>query len=280
MGGNGIGKSTFLKTLTREISALSGEFEFGLRAEIGYFNQQMAEVVSNKTVFEDFHDAFPRLNETEVRSALGAFLFSGDDVFKYTRDLSGGERVRLALCKIFKKRPNLLILDEPTNHMDIVGKETLENMLAQFEGTVIFVSHDRYFVNKVADKLLVFDNNGATFYPYGYSEYELIEKEKAESAQTDSVDKSVKKLTEHGGKKTFSTPLKDRARKERRVKKLEELIAKAENEIAELNSDLEKPEIYSDYIKVAKIQENLENLQKDLDCFTEEWLVLSSELEN
>ena len=274
IGDNGIGKSTFLKTLMSEIPALSGEFTYGLKVQIGYFNQQMAEYSSAKTVMEDFCDEFPKLNETEVRTTLGSFLFTGEDVFKKVDDLSGGERVRLALCKIFKRRPNLLILDEPTNHMDIVGKETLENMLCEYEGTVIFVSHDRYFINKVADKLLAFEDNGANFYPYGYEEYERLLEER-ENVEREVVEKPFAESV----KKSFSTPLKDRAKKERRVKKLEELIANLDEQIANLNAELEKPEVYSDYKKVTEIQTKSQDLQSQLDGFTEEWLTLTEELE-
>lgn len=278
IGGNGIGKSTLVKTLVGEIKSLSGEYEFGIKTEIGYFNQQMAEYFSLKTVFEDFHDKFPTLNETEVRTALDAFLFSGEDVFKRVCDLSGGERVRLALCKMFKRKPNFLILDEPTNHMDIVGKETLENMLKEYVGTVIFVSHDRYFVNKVADRLLVFGDDGTTaFYPYGYAEYELNEKEKFEK-QT-AIEIETNKGTQSGVKKNFSTPLKDKGKKIRRVAKLEELIAKTQTDIDRLNAELEDPSVYSDYVKVAEIQENLETLVKQNEEYSEEWLILSEELE-
>ncbi len=278
IGDNGVGKSTLVKTLLREVAALNGTFEFGIKTEIGYFSQQMAQYSSLNTVFDDFHDCFPRLNETEVRNALGAFLFSGEDVFKKVDDLSGGERVRLALCKMFKKRPNVLILDEPTNHMDIVGKETLENMLCEYTGTVIFVSHDRYFVNKVADRLLVFETDGAKFYPHGYEEYELIEREKALN-ETETAVKEKIVTSNAGAKKNFSTPLKDKSRKEKRVKKLEELIAKSEEQIALLNKELENPEVYSDYIKVTEIQEKLTQEQTAYDAYSEEWLILLEELE-
>ncbi len=276
IGQNGIGKSTLLKTLTGEIQALSGKFAFGLRSEIGYFNQQMAEYVSNKTVFEDFQDAFPRADQTEVRTALGAFLFTGEDVFKKVSELSGGERVRLALCKMFKKRPNFLILDEPTNHMDIVGKETLENMLCEYPGTVIFVSHDRYLVSKVADSLLVFDDDGATYFPGNYAEYEL---KQAEKEQTESIQ-SVKMVGNvSGGKKAFSTPLKDKSKKQKRVAKLETLISQTEEQMQTLNRELQNPSVYSDYVKVGEIQQKLDSLQALYDEYSTEWLQLSEELE-
>lgn len=182
LGGNGLGKSTFLKTIVGKIPALSGEYRFGTNVQIGYFDQQMAMYTSNKTVLDDFWDEYPNLTETEARNALGAFLFSGEDVFKNVNMLSGGEKVRLALCKILKTRPNVLVLDEPTNHMDIVGKETLESMLKDYKGTLIFVSHDRYFVKKVATQLLVFEDGTTNLYQFGYEQYqEKLDKEDLES---------------------------------------------------------------------------------------------------
>ena len=156
IGENGIGKSTLLKTLVGIIPKISGEFEFGHNVQIGYFDQQMALLDSEKTVLEDFSEEFPNLTTTELRNSLAAFMFYGEDVFKKISMLSGGEKVRLQLCKILKKGPNLLILDEPTNHMDIIGKESLELLLKEYTGTIIFVSHDRFFVNKIADTLLIF----------------------------------------------------------------------------------------------------------------------------
>lgn len=182
LGGNGLGKSTFLKTIVGKIPALSGEYRFGTNVQIGYFDQQMAMYTSSRTVLDDFWDEYPNLTETEARNALGAFLFSGEDVFKNVNMLSGGEKVRLALCKILKTRPNVLVLDEPTNHMDIVGKETLESMLKDYKGTLIFVSHDRYFVKKVATQLLVFEDGTTNLYQFGYEQYqEKLDREAEES---------------------------------------------------------------------------------------------------
>ena len=182
LGGNGLGKSTFLKTIVGKIPALSGEYRFGTNVQIGYFDQQMAMYTSNKTVLDDFWDEYPNLTETEARNALGAFLFSGEDVFKNVNMLSGGEKVRVALCKILKTRPNVLVLDEPTNHMDIVGKETLESMLKDYKGTLIFVSHDRYFVKKVATQLLVFEDGTTNLDQFGYEQYqEKLDREASES---------------------------------------------------------------------------------------------------
>ena len=182
IGANGIGKSTLLKTLMGRVQKLSGEFEFGYNVEKEYFDQELAFSNSKSTIFDEFSNKFPALNDREVRSALAAFLFTGEDVFKKIEVLSGGEKVRLKLCEIFKKGPNLMLLDEPTNHMDIVGKESLENILKEYEGTLIFVSHDRYFVNKIADSLLVFDKDGATFFDGNYEEY--MEKKTLEEQET------------------------------------------------------------------------------------------------
>ena len=176
IGGNGAGKSTFLKTIVGAIKPLSGDFRYGVNTDIGYFDQQMAQYSSDKRLIDDYWDVFTTITETEVRNDLGAFLFTGDDVFKQVNMLSGGEKVRLALCKMFKTGPNFLILDEPTNHMDIVGKETLESMLKDFEGSVIFVSHDRYFVKRVSEKVIDFGKDEVKVYQFGYDEYEEARK--------------------------------------------------------------------------------------------------------
>ena len=179
IGANGIGKSTLLKTLMGAVPKISGEFEYGYNVEKQYFDQELAFVNNHRTIFDEFSTAFPSLNDREVRSALAAFLFTGEDVFKEIEVLSGGEKVRLKLCELFKRGPNLLILDEPTNHMDIIGKESLENILKEYKGTLIFVSHDRYFVNKIADSLLIFDKDKASYFDGTYAEY--MEKKQAEN---------------------------------------------------------------------------------------------------
>ena len=273
IGDNGTGKSTLLKTITGAITKLSGDFSFGLHAEIGYFSQQIATQTGDETVIENFRDEFPALSDTEIRTALGAFLFTGDDVFKRTKDLSGGERVRLALCKIIKRRPNFLVLDEPTNHMDIIGKETLENMLAQYTGTIIVVSHDRYLINKVADRLLVFSDGGAKFYPFSYAEYEATMLEDGEKPSAAEVKKTPAPQVKRG----FSTPLKDKARKEKRVAALEKEIALTEKTIADANAELADPSVYSDYERVLKLQKFIDDNTAKLDLLTEEWLTLAEE---
>lgn len=178
MGANGTGKSTFIKTIVGNIKPLLGEYNYGSDIEYEYFDQRIAENTSIKTIFDDFASEFPTYNNTDVRNRLGRFLFGEEDIEKRVCDLSGGEKVRLCLSKIFERKPNLLILDEPTNHLDILGKESLEKIIENYEGTVILVSHDRYFVKKVANKVLFFDKNDgftqAKFYEYGYESIEKM----------------------------------------------------------------------------------------------------------
>ncbi len=271
LGSNGLGKSTFLKTLVGELSPLSGEFRFSNRATVGYFDQQMAHYQSDDTVLDDFLKEFPRLTEFEARSALAAFLFTGEEVFKTVNVLSGGERVRLALCKIFKHRPNFLILDEPTNHMDILGKEALEEMLESYSGTLIFVSHDRYFIKQVATSVFEFSSRETVLHRFGYEEY--LKKRK--------VFPSIEKPTENvpKPKKSFTTPLKEKAKREKALKKCEEKIALLENKINELNLELQSEENLADYVKLSALQDELNTADTELLNAMEEWETLSSELD-
>lgn len=277
IGGNGIGKSTFLKTLVGEIEALSGEFKFGVNVDVGYFNQQMAQYTSSKTVLEDYWDEFPRLTETEVRSDLGAFLLRGEDVFKQVSMLSGGERVRLALCKIFKTGPNFLILDEPTNHMDIVGKETLESMLKDFDGSVIFVSHDRYFIKKVATRVLEFTENGVLVYQFGYSEYE--EKNNKLEEQKPVIKKEEKSKEEPvPSKSTYNNPGKERSKIQKKIEKLEEQISVLEDEIQVKKDELLNPDYSSSYSKLTEIQGEIDSKEEALLGLMDEWSELDKAL--
>ncbi len=272
IGGNGLGKSTFIRTLVGDVKPLSGVYSFSGRSSIGYFDQQMAQYKSDNTVLDDFMAEFPSLTEFEARCALGAFLFSGEDVFKTVNVLSGGERVRLALCKIFKKRPNFLILDEPTNHLDIVGKETLEEMLTHFSGTVIFVSHDRYFIKKIATKVLNFKSGETVLYPYGYEQYIENQSRPAEIRASE-----VKQPKE---KKVYTTPAKEKAKRERAIKKAEEKIALLEEKLGGIVNELLLEENMSDYIKLSELQKEQEDLQIELDIALNEWERLSEEMED
>lgn len=275
VGDNGCGKSTLLKTLMGIVPRLSGSYAFGFGTEVGYFDQQTAQATGGKTVFESFADEFPSLGEREVRTALGAFRFTGDDVFKDVGSLSGGEKVALALCKLFRRRPNVLVLDEPTNHMDIVGKQTLENMLSSYTGTVIFVSHDRYFVDKLANKLLVFEKGGARFMECRYSEYEEQMRE-AEDAE-DAVAEPTARPAQHGER--YVSPKKALEKKLRRMTKLEGEIAELEKRMTDLTARLSDPAVYGDYVKVTEIQHDLEELTASRDALTDEWATLAEETE-
>lgn len=269
IGGNGLGKSTFIKTLVGAVKPISGTIKLGPRVKIGYFDQQMALYSSPDTVLNDFLKAFPGMTDFEARSALGAFLFSGEDVFKTVDMLSGGERVRLALCKLFKSRPNFLILDEPTNHMDIVGKETLEEMLSGFSGTVLFVSHDRYFIRKLSTSLLSFEPDGVKLYPYGYTQY--LENKKLSEAPKPTAEKHIKVS------KSFTTPAKERAKYERAILKSEEKISALEEQIGGIKDELQIPENSSDYLKLSELQAELDSLETELDIAVNEWERLSNE---
>ena len=263
IGGNGLGKSTLLKTIVSQIPALCGEFSFGSNVTVGYFDQQTTHIKSDKTVLDDFWDEFPDLTETAARKALGAFLFTEDDVFQNVSKLSGGERVRLTLCKILRRKPNFLILDEPTNHMDIIGKETLEEILTNYEGTVLFVSHDRYFIKKIATSLLVFENDAVKFYQYGYEQYL-----KDNTKPVPSIEPTIKS---NKTKKTYTTPLKEQAKKERRIKKLENEMAECEKNIALIKEQFENPDNSADYLILEELQNKLDQEEAKLLLLLEEW---------
>lgn len=270
IGGNGLGKSTFLKTITNRIPPLGGTFTIGDRVKIGYFDQQMAQFKSGKNVLEEFWDEFPKLTHTQARSALGAFLFTQDDVFKPVNALSGGEKVRLELCKIFQRKPNFLILDEPTNHMDIIGKETLEKILQDYTGTLLFVSHDRYFVKQVASSVLVFESGNVSLYPYGY-EYYL---EKSEKPEQKSYEVKEKKR-----KKTYTTPAKEKAKREAEIKKLEKSLAECDEKIASLQAELSSDDVISDYVKLTELHKELQEQEELSIYYLEKWNALVDEEE-
>lgn len=277
IGANGTGKSTLLKTIVSAIPKISGEINFGHNVDIGYFDQQLAFIDSDKTVFDEFTQAFPDLTVTEVRNSLAAFMFYGDDVFKEIKMLSGGEKVRLQLSIILKKGPNLLILDEPTNHMDIVGKETLENMLKEYEGSILFVSHDRFFVNKIADSLLVFSDNNVKYYDCRYEEYIEKQKEEVNNNVEDKKESEKTKETKENSK-IYNNPLKEKGRIERRIKKLEEDIEKLETKISENKKLLEDETICSDYIKLEEVNSTINDMQEQLDLKYTDWEELQNEL--
>ena len=261
IGENGIGKSTLLKTIYGLIKPIKGEIEWGINLKIGYFDQNLAMQDSNNTVIEEFRNFLPQLSYEQARSALGSFLFKNDDIDKKINILSGGEKVRLQLCKILYNKPNLLLLDEPTNHMDIIGKEHLEDILKEYTGTLIFVSHDRYFVKKIADELLVFENNKVSYYRYGYSEYEEKRKQEIPILSSDKVIKEEKVNNYNINKE---------------IKNIEKEITSKENEINKLKQELYNEEVYTNYEKSKEINNLLEEKQKELDDLNKKWEELIS----
>lgn len=271
IGSNGTGKSTLLKTITGLIPPLSGDVRFGVKTRVGYFDQTIAATKSELSVLEDFRAEFPELNDGEIRKTLGGFLLSGDDVFKCVKDLSGGEKVRLALSKIFRRRPNFLILDEPTNHMDIIGKETLEKLLMDFSGTVIVVSHDRYLINRVAKSLIVFENGGVRYFDGTFDEYEEREKETAEEVAKEKPEKTKKT----GGERYVES--KEEARRKHRVEFLEKKITAPEEELSRAQAKLDDETVNTDYKKVMAVEEEIKTIEEKLDPLITEWTELSEQ---
>lgn len=269
IGSNGTGKSTLLKTITGLIPSLSGDVRFGVKTRVGYFDQTIAATKSELSVLEDFRAEFPELNDGEIRKTLGGFLLSGDDVFKCVKDLSGGEKVRLALSKIFRRRPNFLILDEPTNHMDIIGKETLEKLLMDFSGTVIVVSHDRYLINRVAKSLIVFENGGVRYFDGTFDEYEEREKETAEEVAKEKPEKTKKT----GGERYVES--KEEARRKHRVEFLEKKITALEEELSRAQAKFDDETVNTDYKKVMAVEEEIKTIEEKLDPLITEWTELS-----
>lgn len=269
IGSNGTGKSTLLKTITGLIPPLSGDVRFGVKTRVGYFDQTIAATKSELSVLEDFRAEFPELNDGEIRKTLGGFLLSGDDVFKCVKDLSGGEKVRLALSKIFRRRPNFLILDEPTNHMDIIGKETLEKLLMDFSGTVIVVSHDRYLINRVAKSLIVFENGGVRYFDGTFDEYEEKEKETTEEVAKEKPEKTKKT----GGERYVES--KEEARRKHRVEFLEKKITALEEELSRVQAKLDDETVNTNYKKVMAVEEEIKTIEEKLDPLITEWTELS-----
>ena len=264
IGENGIGKSTLLKTIMGFISPLGGKYTFGDKVNIGYFSQQLDNIDSNKTIYEEIDNAFPSMSPTEIRSLLGAFDFHGDEVFKKISSLSGGEKVRVSLCKILNSRPNVLILDEPTNHLDIINKNTIEKMLKEYNGTIIMVSHDRYLIKNVCTKLLVFNKDEVILYSYGYDEY--LEKRKV--IKESEIIKKENKVS----KKEVNINLT------KEINKIEKVIDNKEKELAKLNKELLKEEVYMDISKAKSIQEKIEKITKEIEIKTKEWEDLANKL--
>ncbi|EPG1429605.1 TPA_asm: multidrug ABC transporter ATP-binding protein [Listeria monocytogenes] len=287
VGPNGIGKSTLLKTLIRDIPALSGEFHFGAGVKIGYYDQEQAKLTSNKTVLMELWDDYPELNEVNVRTTLGNFLFSDDDVLKNVQSLSGGEKARLALAKLTLLEANVLILDEPTNHLDIESKEVLEAALIDFEGTILFVSHDRYFINRIASKIVELASEKATVFLGDYDYYQEKLAEEKELARLDAEDRrkkgeqveatsSVRKLN-YQEEKEQQKLLRQRKRK---LEEVEKSMEATDKKIAELELQLTNPEVFQDHEKALEITQELDAVKADGEKLMEEWEQISEELES
>ena len=266
-----------------------GEFEFGYHVKKEYFDQQMEFENPELTVFDEMYNTFPDLTTTKIRTLLGTFLFTGEDVFKNIKVLSGGEKGRLQLCKIFKKGPNLLLLDEPTNHMDIIGKESLENMLKEYKGTLIFVSHDRYFVNKIADSLLIFEKDKVTFFDGTYEEY--MEKRKEDEKQEDiniidkingksntEIGKNIEQLKDKKSNNSYFLS-KEINRIKNKINKLEKEINEYEEEINRIQNEMLSEEISTDYIKLKELEDRIQELRNEIEMKMNEWEQLNNDLE-
>ena len=288
LGENGKGKSTLLKTLVEILPPLGGSFTIGTNVEWGYFDQQKAVVNDadpEQTVLDNFWEEYPKLLREDVRSALGSFLFSQEDVMKKMGQLSGGEKVRLALCKMFQTKPNLLILDEPTNHMDIVGKDALEQMLKDFPGTVLFVSHDRYFIKQIATGVLEFGKDTVKQYNYSYEDY-LVEKGKFENAGKPGVSNATKNvsakeptLDDVFDKKTYYNPGKIKSRLLKQLEKYEKMLEESENKRAELQMQLMDPALATDYTKLMELQNQLDAEEHQQETLLERMMETETELE-
>lgn len=258
IGPNGKGKSTLVKTIMNIIPSLGGEMMLGHQIETGYFDQELAQFNSSNTILEEVWNEYPDMTRSEVRTALGCFLFSGDDVFKTIDCLSGGEKVRLSLVKLMLKQPNFLVMDEPTNHLDLAGKEALEHSLEEYDGTMLFVSHDRYFIHKLATSILYIDENGASFYRLNYQDYldrnkPIVEKKekKVENEKKPEVKKNINYFKEIG--------------------KLEKQIDQKETEIGALRELRFDPEYYHDYQKMAELDEKIDDVNNEIENLMAKW---------
>ncbi|PFD99128.1 ABC transporter ATP-binding protein [Bacillus cereus] len=275
VGPNGIGKSTLLKSIVNKLKALSGEISFGSNVSIGYYDQEQANLTSSKRVLNELWDDYPLEPEKEIRTILGNFLFTGDDVLKPVSSLSGGQKARLALAKLMMQKSNLLILDEPTNHLDLNSKEILENALIDYPGTLLFVSHDRYFINRVTTTVVELSTDGAQEYLGDYDYYiekknEMIERAEFEQQEEDTpIQKNIAQ------EKLNYLEEKERKKLERqRIRKIEDIeqnIAKLEEEIATLEEELCLPEVYADYERASEITTTKQTKQEQLEKFMAEW---------
>ncbi len=259
IGPNGHGKSTFVKTIMQNVAPLGGEFLLGHQVEMGYFDQQLAQFDGSNTVLEELWNENPDLDHTQVRTILGSFLFSSEDVFKTVNVLSGGEKVRLSLAKLMLKQANFLVLDEPTNHLDIVGKEALEEALKEYDGTLLFVSHDRYFIEKMATVIIEIKDQEMHYYPYGWQDY---------------INKKTNQVREIATKKEEKVIKEKEVRRRASnsdIKKVETKIEQQEKILEELRALRFEPEYYQDYNQMRTLDEKIDDEVVKLDGLMRTW---------
>lgn len=280
VGPNGIGKSTLLKTLVNKLQALSGDFKFGSNVSISYYDQQQADLSSNKTVLNELWDEYPMRNEKEIRTVLGNFLFTGEDVLKPVNTLSGGEKARLALSKMMMEKGNVLILDEPTNHLDLDSKEVLENALIDYPGTILFVSHDRYFINRIATKVIELSTGGSTEYlgDYDYYLHKLQEQEELAALEQTKAE-PVKGTQQKQSHKIDKEAKKLERQRRRRIEEIEEKMTVLEGFIEEKETLLCDPDIFQDHERVQTLNDELTLAKEELDALLEEWTELEELVE-
>lgn len=268
-GANGCGKTTLFKIINGTYKQTEGELKLGSQVDIGYYDQTQGSLSQNKTVFEEISDAFPKKTQTEIRNALAAFLFFGDDVFKLINTLSGGERARVLLLKLMMSGANFLLLDEPTNHLDIDSREMLEAALSNFKGTILAVSHDRYFMNKLSDRILSMENKNIISYQGNYDYYaEKKASLQMQTAKSDSLQQKTSAALSYKEKKEHDALLRKLSNT---LKKAEEQIEKLEKQIEDINEQLLLPENASDYIKAAELSSEIEKNNEELAHLYELW---------
>ncbi|MEL3962658.1 ABC-F family ATP-binding cassette domain-containing protein [Lysinibacillus endophyticus] len=283
VGPNGVGKSTLLKTIVKDLPLMHGDIRYGANVQIGYYDQEQAKLTGNKSVLLELWDEWPLMNEKDIRTILGRFLFSGEDVLKPVHSLSGGEKARLALAKLMMQKANLLILDEPTNHLDLDSKEVLENALIDYPGTLLFVSHDRYFINRIATKVIEMSSDGSFEYLGDY-DYYLEKKQELQELAEMKAAADAKEIKQAPTVKSTSQINKDAKKRERQIRRtIEELengMNKLSEEIAQIEEQLCDPEIFRDHEKVLELQNKLDNAKSEHDEKEMQWLELNEELEN
>ena len=276
LGENGCGKTTLLKILTGEYQADSGEYKFGNNIQFGYYDQAQTDLDPSKTVIDEVWDRYPGMTQTQVRSALAQFLFKGDDVFKNVGKLSGGEKARVSLLKLMLSKANMLLLDEPTNHLDIHSREPLENALASYGGTLLIVSHDRYLINKLADRIVWLGKTGTVNIDGNYDRYIELKEAKAQSEQAVQVKAAEGKKNDYKERKERESTLRKLSGA---LKRCEQAIDEIGLKTAELAQQMSQPEIATDYEKTSALAQEIEALKEKEEALTAEWMELSEQIE-